>query len=81
MTREEQVGISDLRERFARMEADQTNTNHHLERIEKSLDSMNTAVNELHDVHMKAKGARWALGASIPVVSGVVGWLAAHFPK
>lgn len=96
MTRSEQAGITELRERLARMETSYSHMLASVDRIEKAVDGhidrieiavtdANKKIDELHDAHMKVKGARWALGALITLVAGVSGWLSNHlgafFPK
>lgn len=72
MTRGEENSLTDVRERLVRIET-------HFQNIEKTMTSMKGQVGELHDVHMKAKGARWAFYTSIPVISGVISYFVSHY--
>ena len=96
MTRGEQAGIAELRERLTRMETSYTHmqasvdrienaVGGHIDRIETTITDANKKIAELHDLHMKAKGARWALGGLVTIAAGAIGWLSNHltafFPK
>ena len=56
--------MSELVERIAKLEIK-------LEHMEKTTSTMSAQVNEMHDLLLKAKGARWALG----VIALIAGWV------
>ena len=89
MNSSERNEIGDLRERMASTETNIRNMmnqlDSHMDRMDHSIRGINSKVDELHDMHMKAKGARWALGGLVTIAAGAIGWMSNHigsfFPK
>ena len=63
----------DTRDRVIRMEAE-------LDNFEKQVTGMSSKIDDMHDVLMQARGARYVIAAAAAVAGGIAGYLVKFIP-
>lgn len=63
----------DTRDRVMRMEAE-------VENLEKKVDAMSVKIDDMHDILMQARGARYVIAAGAAIAGGITGFLVKFIP-